>query len=275
MRFIFPLLVAAAAFGAGPSPREIVERSLEAHLENLKRLQHYNFEERVHKTDHDRRGRPVKTDVKTFDVLFVEGTPYRRLISRFDEPLSPEEEAAEAERLKSGVRDRRGESSKERARRLKEQEERERRIREPLREIPDAFVFRTIEESTIGGRRVWVIAADPRPGYEPRNLRAKLFSGLKGKLWIDKETFQWHRAEGELVEDTWFGLFLLHMHKGGRVEITTRRIDEEVWAPDRLWFTVSLRIGLVKYLGFEQESRYRNYRKFDTDSRILSLQVLP
>lgn len=69
------------------------------------------------------------------------------------------------------------------------------------------------------------------------------------------------RAEGELVKDLWFGLFLVRMYRGGTVLVENAPVDGDFWAPVRLQYRVKLRIGFFKLLHFEQEIRFRDYRR--------------
>ena len=258
----FALLALSAGWAWGqPDPYELVRCSLRADDRNWERLPEYEWVEWVRKVDFDKHGRPKKTDVKAFQVLQIEGTPYRRLISRFDKPLSPEEEESERIKLERAIAERKAETPKQRARRIREYQKRTRRIRDALHEITEAFVFEMAGEDEAEGRPVWVIQARPRRGYRPRTSRAKLFTGLEGRLYIDKETCNWVRAEAELVKDLWFGLFLVHMSRGGTVLVENAPVDGDFWAPVRLQYRVKLRIGFFKLLHFEQDIRYRNYHK--------------
>jgi len=255
------LALPAFPAAAQPNPYELVRCSLRADDRNWERRHDYKWVEWVRKVDFDKHGRPKKTDVKAFQVLQIEGTPYRRLISRFDKPLSPEEEESERIKLDRAIAERRAETPKQRARRIREYEKRNRRIREPMKEIAEAFRFELVGEDEVAHRRVWVIRARPRPGYRPRSSRAKLFTGLEGALYIDQETCNWVRAEGELVKDLWFGLFLVRMYRGGTVLVENAPVDGDFWAPVRLQYRVKLRIGFFKLLHFEQEIRFRDYRR--------------
>ncbi len=253
--------LSVSSAGAQPDPYKLVRCSLRADGRNWERLQDYEWVEWVRKVDFDKHGRPKKTDVKAFQVLQIQGTPYRRLISRFDKPLSPEEEESERIKLERVIAERRAETPRQRAHRIREYRRRSRRVRDPMKEIAAAFLFEVAGEDEVAHRSVWVVRARPRPGYRPRTSRAKLFTGLEGTLYIDKETCNWVRAEAELVKDLWFGLFLVRMYRGGAVVVENAPVDGDFWAPVRLQYRVKLRIGFFKLLSFEQEIRYRGYHK--------------
>ena len=66
------------------------------------------------------------------------------------------------------------------------------------------------------------------------------------------------------------GLFLLRLSKGARLEIEQRRVNEEVWLPEKVLMSASARVGLVKRLNVQQETTFRNFRKFQSDSQVVS-----
>jgi hypothetical protein len=264
MRLFLLLLVTGFALGQTPDAREIVRRSVEVDQKNWEALQDYGYTEWAKKIDLDKDGNPKKTDIKAFDVEFLEGSSYRRLISRFDEPLSPEEEASEKAKREAVGEERRNETPDGRRKRIEDYVKKRDKNREAIQEVPEAFDFRLIGEEEVNGRPAWVIAVKPRPGYNPSNWRAKLFTQLEGKLWVDKESYQWARAEAGLVDNVSFGWILVRMREGGRVEVENVPLDGELWAPKRLWYTVSLRVGLVKNYRVEQESRFSDYQAPET-----------
>ena len=60
------------------------------------------------------------------------------------------------------------------------------------------------------------------------------------------------------------------MSKGARLEIEQRRVNEEVWLPEKVLMSASARVGLVKRLNVQQEMTFRNFRKFQSDSQVVS-----
>src|ERR1041384_5096500 len=117
------LLASAACFGAEDA-REIVRRSVNVGDENLKAAGNYTFRERAEVREFDGAGRLSKTEVESHDVTIVDGSPYRRLISRDDKPLPAKEERKEQQKLDKIAADRRKETEAQRQKRLAEYEKR-------------------------------------------------------------------------------------------------------------------------------------------------------
>ena len=105
-------------------------------------------------------------------------------------------------------------------------------------------------------RMAYRIGVLPRPGYKPEHLRARVFTHLHGKIWVDRESGVWRKVEAELMGPVTFGWFLVRLHKGARVEIMNREIESGRWAMTRLWYRTSLRIGLVKMVAMDEEHLY-------------------
>ncbi len=135
------------------------------------------------------------------------------------------------------------------------------RFRKPLREIPEAFLFSMAGEDVVYARPCYVIEASPKPGYQPVDRYSKLFTQVKGRLWIDKQTGRWTKLEAELLDTVTFGWILVRIHQGARVRMTQRLVDGHAWLPAELWYRVSLRIGLVSLRYQESETVYDGYTR--------------
>jgi hypothetical protein len=268
-------LASACTLAAAQDPREIVRRSIQLMHQNLALARNYTFLERSEVRELDSGGHVKTRKVLLYDVTLLEGSPYRRLVGKDDHPLSPEENRKEEKKLQDSIAERSKETSAQREKRLAEWERRRRRQREPLSEIPDAFNFRLAGEEQLGGRDLWVIEASPRPGYVGRTRMGKLFPKFRGKLWIDKLGYQWVRTEAEAADNISLGLFIARLNKGAWIKVEMTRVNDEVWLPRQIEASGSARLALVKKFNIETQTTYSNYRKFQADSRIVSISPQP
>ena len=136
--------------------------------------------------------------------------------------------------------------------------------------MPEAFDFRLAAEEMWDGHSLYVIEATPRQGFQPRSSTAKVFVHLRGKLWVEKQDYHLVRAEVEVVDTIWVGLFLVRVAKGTRAAFEQTRVNDEVWLPRQVRAIVSARVGLLKVLHIEQEISYSKCREFQDDSPIIS-----
>jgi hypothetical protein len=266
---------------AAPAPvpsdaREIVRQSVAAELENSKRAKNYTFLQRTEERELDDSGQVKSKQSKTYDVTMLQGSNYRRLIERNDHPLLPKEEKKEQDKLHASLVDRRHETTAQREKRVSEYDNRPGRNRAMLNEIPEAFDFRFRAEEEVDSRPVYVIEGTPRAGYRPQSADARiLLPKLKLTVWIDKADFNWARINAEVIDTITWGLCLFKMSPGARFELQQTRVNDEVWLPKHTRVIVSARVAFVKKLNMEQEATFKNYRKFQSDSQMVSSSIAP
>ena len=267
----------AAATAAVPSDaREIVRRSIAAELENSKRAKNYTFLQRTEERELDDSGQVKSKQSKTYDVTMLQGSNYRRLIERNDHPLLPKEEKKEQDKLRASLVDRRHETAAQREKRVSEYDNRPGRNRAMLNEIPEAFDFSFRAEEEVESRPVYVIEGTPRAGYRPQSTDARiLLPKLKLTVWIDKVDFNWARIDAEVIDTITWGLCLFKMSPGARFELQQTRVNDEVWLPMHTRVIVSARVAFVKKLNMEQEATFKNFRKFQSDSQMVSSSIAP
>ncbi len=264
-----PLLIAALpCLLAAQDAREIVRRALELDRRDQAAVQNYAYLERQFQKQFDSSGGVKQQSLRTFDVTMQEGSPYRRLVARNDQPLSPEEQQHEQQKLDANIELRRHETAEQRRRRIAEWERRRGRQREALREVPDAFDFKIAGTETIAGRPAWIIDATPKPGYHPRTMSGSLLPSMKARFWIDQQDYQWVRMDAETLDNVTFGALVLRIGKGAHIEMEQTRVNDEVWLPKRIALRGSARLFLFKGIREQLEFTYSDYHKLQADSRV-------
>ncbi len=269
MRFPIFLLVAMAAFAQDAN--EIIRRATDRDFTNFENRKNYTYQERTEVRQYNGKGQLSKTDVETNEVLVLEGQPYERLIARNDKPLSPKDAAKEQRKLDKEVDKRKNQSASERARLEKERLEEQKY----MREFTEAFDFAVIGEEVVSGKPAWILSVTPKPGYRPKSSDAKMFTKLRGKVWIDKAEYHWVKAEGEAIDTLSFGFFLFRVAPGATVSFDQIRVNGEVWLPSHISVRAQARIALLKKMRAEIDITYREYHKFQADSKIVGESLDP
>jgi len=264
------LTAIAASYTFAQDPLEIVRRSVGRDTENWNRAKDYTFQQRTVQRELDDKGKVKKTESETHDVIFLHGRPFNRLVEKDGKPLSDKEKAKEEKRFDEEVAKRRKQTedanSGERRKYLKQREE-QRRF---AQEIPDAFNWRLVGEETMGGRAMYVIEGEPKPGYKPRDSRAKLLlPKLKGKLWIDKQEYQWVKMEAETIDTISFGMVLARLGTGSIMTFEQARINGALWLPKHAFIKIDARLALLKKIRSDIQVNFSNYQKFQTDSKFI------
>jgi len=264
--FLIPALLSAAAAPAQDAV-EILRRSIEHDAVNIERRKDYTFIERNEERTYDSSGRLRGVESETFEVMILAGRPWGRLIQKNDKPLDPKEARKVQENL-----------DKELAKRKREREHNQTRgeddrdsiqSRRFLREVPAAFLLKVDGIEAIGGRPVWVVSAEPRPGYRPKTPRGDLLGKVRGRIWIDQAEYQWVRVDAEAIAPLSFGLGLLRLAPGGSLHFEQTRVNDEVWLPSLARFQADVRLAYVKKEHGELDISYRGYQKFQSESRLL------
>jgi hypothetical protein len=251
---------------------EIVRRSVERDFRNFERLQNYTFLERTEERRVDKKGNTTSTSSETEEVLILAGRPYYRLVARDDKPLSEKDARKEQDKLDKELHKRLQESEKDKAKRAKERAE-ERRY---LAEIPSAFTLTILGEDQVDGHAAWKIRAEPKPGYDPKDGRAKVFKKVRGTLWIEQADYEWVKADIEVIDTISWGLFVLRIPPGARISFEQTRINDEVWLPKEGHVRADAKLGLLKTFRMGLDITYRDYRKFSSESQLVGAEeVLP
>jgi hypothetical protein len=254
--------------------REIVRKALELDGQNSKLAQNYTFLQRQETRDLDRSGKVKSRKIETWDITLLEGSPYRRLVARDDQPLPAEEQQREGERLRWNLEERRKETSEQRERRMAEWRRRQQRQHEPLHEVLDAFDFAQAVEEQLNGRQVYRIDGSPKPGYKPKSSFAAFLPKVKLRMWIDARDLQGARVEIEAIDTISLAGFLVRLEKGTRITVQQSRVNDEVWLPRSVSVTAAARVLMVKSFNREMEYSFSDYKKFQADSRVVAFQPL-
>jgi hypothetical protein len=249
----FTLAFAPFAFSGHPNAQQIVRLSIAATEADWKATPHFSDIER----DADAKG--GSTTSKTYKVLMIEGSPYSRLAAINDKPLSPAEEAEESQKLQHVIAKRASESEKQHAKRLAQYQEGRNRMFALMRATADAFDFKIVREEKLGAHDVYVLEATPRPGYEPKSRETKLLTGMRGRLWIDKDDYQWVKVEAEVVKPVWLGWFIAKVIPGTSFVVDQALVMRGLWLPRHFRVEVRAKV-LWARKSYMHDETYRDYQ---------------
>ncbi len=174
-------------------------------------------------------------------------------------------ERREQAKLDSELAKRQHESPAEQARYQKERAEE----RAFIREIPDAFIFRLVGNGAVSNHPAWIIEALPKPGYRAVLSRAKDLAKVRATIWIEKDTYHWVKVDADVLNTISVGFGLLRIAPGSSMHFEQTRINDEIWLPSSMLVRFEARLALLKVLRGEYDIRYSNYRKFQSDSKII------
>lgn len=260
---------------AAQDAKNIIRRALDSDERNDQIARTYTYLQREETRTLDGGGRPKSHTVKTWDITPLEGSPYRRLVERNDQPIDAAEARAEEDKLRRSIEDRRKETPEQAARRIAEWRRKREQQRAFINEIPDAYDFHTAGEERVNGLDAWIIDATPRAGYKARSSMAGILPKIKPRFWIGKASGQWMRIEAETMDTISIGWLVVRVGKGSRLTMEQTPVNGEVWLPKHVIAVANVRVLLVKGYHFQADYSFSGYKKFQADSHVASVEEKP
>jgi len=271
VRLILAWMVCGACCACAQDAQEIVRRSIELDQTNWVRMADYTWEGRSLERHFDSHNRVTSRHSESWDTIVLDGQTFRRTLERDGKPVSADEQRRQQQKLDKAAARLEKETPEEKQRQAADVDKARRRERQFLLEVPDAFNLTLEGSDKIDGRDVWVISGVPKPGYHAKSRDGAALAKIRGKIWIDKESYQWVRLQGETIGTISFGLFLARLNPGARLEIDQTRVNGEVWLPKREYMTGTGRIGLLKRVAEDDEITWSDYKKFHVESKVVAI----
>ena len=191
--------------------------------------------------------------------MMIEGSPYQELVAVNGKPLPSQEQQREQHELEEVISQRRAESMSERTERIAKYEQDRRRDHLMMQELTRAFDFKVLGERRLGGYAVYLLQALPRAGYRPPNTESEVLTGMQGKLWIDKESYQWVRVEAVVVRPVSIGGFLAVVQPETRFVLEKMPVANGIWLPKHFAMKAKAKILFVFHHQTQDDETYFNY----------------
>ena len=276
MQYVLRLLIASISFAAAAQTQldvqAIVRRSVERDWSNFSRARDYAYVQHTLTRKLDGKGAVTGTESKTWDVVMIGERPYRKLIAEDGQPLNASAARKAEEAFEKEIRKHQNLSESDLRKRAEKRRKEEEESRAFVREIPEAFNFQLLRHDQLDELPVWVIRAEPRPGFRPKVKDARLLAKFRGVLWIDQNEYQWVKVEAEVIDTVSFGWVLARLSKGTTLTFAQTRVNDEVWLPSSATTRINARLALLKSYRAEVEVQWRDYKKFRTEPRIVAAE---
>ncbi len=247
------LLVLAPGVCAQVDVHTIIQRSVEANAADWNAAPEYDCYERDQQPD---------GGSKTYDVLMILGSPYRKLVAINGKPISAEQQQQEQQRMEAAVAKRRRESEQERAERISKFETDRKRDQQLMDQLTKGFEFTLLGQQKLDGFDVYELKATPKPGYQPPTVDTQVLKGMHGKLWIDKKTFQWVKVEAEVTRPVSIEGFVAQVEPGTRFELEKTPVEDgKVWLAKHYSMRAKAKVFYLFDHKSEDDETYFGYRK--------------
>jgi hypothetical protein len=229
----------------------IIQRSVAANQVDWKAAPDYSWteEDRTDQGDH------------TYRVRMIDGSPWRELIKVNGVPLSTADFHREQEKLEAVTKKRNDESHWARQERIAKYERDRQRDHLLMDQLTKAFAFSFTGDQTIGGRDVYVLRATPLAGYNPPNKEARVLTGMEGKLWIDKESYQWVKVTAQVIHPVSIIGFFARVEPGTDFELDKSPVAPGIWLPTHFSMKASSRILSIFGYHTQDDETYSDYKR--------------
>jgi hypothetical protein len=250
------------ALSAGPPDAlAIVQKALDLNRQTDQLQREYNMIEESIKRDVDSDGKVRSTTTETHEVHVVHGEPVRKLIRKDGRRLTDTEARKAQQEYDRAVRELANESREARRKRISEYETKTNRRREMFEELPAAFDFHIAGEEHVDGHDAWLIIAKPRPGYQPKTMRAAFLTKMEGHFWISKTFNRLLKLEAVTTGTVSFWGILAKIAPGTRFEIEQMRLTDGAWVTRRFKMAYNMHIALIKHKRGETEQIMWDFHK--------------
>lgn len=255
--------------------KELIRKSADNDLQNDLKQRNYTYIQRSEAHFLDGNGELKKKESETDEIMVLYGEQVERKIAKDDQPLSAKDAAKEEKKIQELIDKRKNESEQDREKRLAKQAKDREEARQFVQEIADAYNFTYRGTQEVDGHKAFVIDCEPRPRFQPHRKEAKYLTKFRGRVWIDPVEFQLVKMDAEAIDTVSWGLFLARIHKGAHLVVEQTRVNDEVWLPKHVQVNFDGRLALVKSIRMDIDVSYKDYKKFRSSSRILSVDTPP
>jgi len=239
---------------AAEDANAIVKRFLDAPSRNWEQAGEYTYVEQADFFVFDKNGQPRRDRSETHEIIFLEGSTYKRLIARNERPLDSKEAAKEEKKMQQAAAERR---------KLRQSGVFHKTVSlGPDADLLTLFDNRVLGEEVVNGRNAWVVECSPKAGHAPANEHEKEVLSFGRKLWIDESESLPLRSVHTVV-----GPHIVFM-PGTTITREYEKINGDAWLPISQILAGRLQFAKVIKPRVRTEYRYSKYQKFDVQSSI-------
>ena len=240
-------------------------------IANQKRTdQDLDLFERIERTEIRKTGSdPNPAEVKVWRVFPACVANDRIPLSAEGQPISAESYHAELQKLEKLLvwATQKGPGQDESLAKLA----RKRKERNDLIEATHAaFIFTLVGHEMRGDRRLAKYSMVPNPKYKPTTRNATLFTKIRGFIWIDEESAELAKVEGEVSQDISISLFLAKVYKGSHFMQERYEMAPGIWLPTFQQYDFDGRKFLLPF-SVHERLLYTNYRRVGPPKEALEV----
>jgi hypothetical protein len=194
---------------------------------------------------------------QTKDVIETNEGALTRLIAERGEPLTPEQQRNQDQRLDQFIR-----NPSQMKRQKQEQERDKQRLQKLLAWLPEGFLYQHNwdEGGNVG------LGFRPNPGFRPPNRDAQVFHAMEGTMIVDGSAKRIKEFRGQLGRDVVFGWGILgRLHRGGVFEVRQDEVAAGHWELTLLDIQITGKALFFKTVGQQQHEARSDFHEVPVD----------
>ncbi len=133
-----------------------------------------------------------------------------------------------------------------------------------------AFIFTLVGHEMRGNRSLAKYSMAPNPKYKPTSRNATLLTKVRGFIWIDEESAELAKVEGEVSQDISVSLFLAKVYKGSHFMEERYEIAPGIWLPTFQQYDFDGRKFLLPF-SVHERTLFTNYRRVGPPKEALEV----
>jgi hypothetical protein len=216
----------------------------------------------------DGHGRVKKTEMKEYDVFWVNGVPVHRLVKKDGKELSEGEQKKEEEQIDKEV----AKAKERRAKADGKGTETDPHGNEmvTVSRLLELGSFTNARRVQLNGRDTIAIDFTGDPKAKTKNRFEDVIRDLVGTAWVDEQDRMLVKGQGHFVNSFKIGGGIVaNIQKGTSFSMEQRKVNNEVWLPAKVEGQGSARALLFFSFNGRVSAVESDYRKFKATSTIL------
>jgi len=245
----------ASAQDSPPAAEKLIRSAAAAYTEQVARGWKYTYREDEEEFLVDKKRQRAPSPRKTYEIIMLEGEPYRKLLLVNGQPLDEPAQKKVDEDL-------------EKAR--KERVQKSPRIVTKsfqcdlagIEQVERIFDSRVTGEETVLGRKSWRVESVPKRGFHPATREERQTASTHRVTWIDEQ-------DGvELKNLSTFFRAADNFQAGTQLEQEFGKVGAD-WLPATTVLRFDVTIGVMQHAYGETHIRDYDYKRFTVESRIV------
>jgi hypothetical protein len=205
-----------------------------------------------------------KSGAQVKDMAETKNGVVARLISVNGRALTPEERAADNERLTALAN-----NPEEQHKKLEDQKKEQEKILAMVRALPDALLYQYAGTDLMDGRPTVRLKFVPNPAFHPTTRETIAYKATEGTLWIDSQEQRILRLDATLAHDINIGWGIVgHIDKGGQLFLQQQFLGPGKWRINKLIIEATGQAFFFKSISLKQRQFATDYRPVPPDLSI-------